>query len=300
MSFKLANLETLCSIARNGTFSAAARALNTSQPAVTSRMRELERSVGFPIFRKKGRGVELTSAGRQLYLRVEPHVRQLGRDLLLQAPMADMQGLVRIGTGMVSMSWLPEFVDQLHKEMPLVQFDIEVGMGMDLIRRLDANSIDFAIAAGDIRNPRWRTRTLRPVQHRWVTGKSKAYRKSAGIPDLFKILPFWTVARDSDFFPHAANVATRNGVQPNQVNTCGNMLGVVDMIERTGGIGFVPEVLARSRIKAGTLIDISDRLKPLTFPMSLLTRLHQSDVVVERIIDLLCQFNEREKSIPYR
>lgn len=292
MSVKLANLETLCSIARNGTFSAAARALNTSQPAITSRMRELERSVGFPIFRKKGRGVELTPAGRQLFLRVEPHVQQLSRDMLLQAPTAGMQGLVRIGTGMVSMNWLPDIIDQLHREMPLVQFDIEVGMGMDLMRRLEANAIDFALIAGDIRNPRWRTRTLRPIQHRWVIGKSAMNGKRGAPSNLFKTLPFWTVTRDFDFFPHAISVAMRNGVQLNKVNTCSNMLGVVDMIERTGGIGFAPEVLARPRVKIGRLIDISDRLKPLTFPMSLLTRLNQADVVVERIIDRVCQFDE--------
>ena len=56
----LTNLETVCCIARAGTFYAAAERLNASQPTVTGRVRELEQSLGIQFFRKLGRNMELT------------------------------------------------------------------------------------------------------------------------------------------------------------------------------------------------------------------------------------------------
>ena len=38
----LTNLETLCAIARLGSFTAAAERLNTTQPAISQRIKELE------------------------------------------------------------------------------------------------------------------------------------------------------------------------------------------------------------------------------------------------------------------
>ena len=48
----LVNLETLCWIARLGTFTAAAQRLNTTQPAVSKRVRELEQALRVQLFRR--------------------------------------------------------------------------------------------------------------------------------------------------------------------------------------------------------------------------------------------------------
>ena len=53
----LVNLETLCAIARLGTFRAAADKLNTTQPAVSARVREVEDMVGRPLFQRRGRRI---------------------------------------------------------------------------------------------------------------------------------------------------------------------------------------------------------------------------------------------------
>ena len=62
----LYHLETLLWIDRLGTFSAAAERLNTTQPAVSARMRELEQRLGSALFRRDGRAMSLTPAGRKL------------------------------------------------------------------------------------------------------------------------------------------------------------------------------------------------------------------------------------------
>ena len=62
----LFHLETLLWIARLGTFRAAAERLNTTQPAISARVREMEEQLGVALFRNEGRGVVLTAKGREL------------------------------------------------------------------------------------------------------------------------------------------------------------------------------------------------------------------------------------------
>ena len=53
-------------MASTGSFTAAARALHTGQPPVTTHVRELEALHGMEPFHRHGRGAELTAVGRQL------------------------------------------------------------------------------------------------------------------------------------------------------------------------------------------------------------------------------------------
>lgn len=73
----LTNLETLCWIARLGSFTAAAQRLNTTQPAISGRIRELEQSLGVQLFRRQGRKMELTILGRELVERSQPLIDRL-------------------------------------------------------------------------------------------------------------------------------------------------------------------------------------------------------------------------------
>lgn len=52
---------------REGTVSAAARELRLSQPAVSAQIARLEKSVGLPLFVRKGRGMVLSDTGRMVH-----------------------------------------------------------------------------------------------------------------------------------------------------------------------------------------------------------------------------------------
>jgi molybdate transport repressor ModE-like protein len=64
--FDLAQLQLLSAIARTGSYTAAARELELSQPAVTYQMRRLERSIGTPVTVRVGRAMQLTPTGKTL------------------------------------------------------------------------------------------------------------------------------------------------------------------------------------------------------------------------------------------
>src|SRR6185437_6753434 len=57
-------VDTLREVAARGSFSAAAQALNYTQPAVSRQVALLERQAGLPLVVRTRRGVHLTRAGR--------------------------------------------------------------------------------------------------------------------------------------------------------------------------------------------------------------------------------------------
>jgi DNA-binding transcriptional LysR family regulator len=54
--------------ARRGNFTDVARSFYVAQPAVTKQVHELEKELGFPLFVRKARGVELTKQGEIIYM----------------------------------------------------------------------------------------------------------------------------------------------------------------------------------------------------------------------------------------
>ncbi|MBF9067867.1 LysR family transcriptional regulator [Streptacidiphilus fuscans] len=60
------HLRVLRAVARQGSFSAAARELGLTQPAISQQMKALEKSVGTPLVVRVGRGVALSEAGEVL------------------------------------------------------------------------------------------------------------------------------------------------------------------------------------------------------------------------------------------
>jgi LysR family hydrogen peroxide-inducible transcriptional activator len=64
---ELQRLRAFREVARELSFTRAARNLNYSQPSITAQIKSLEESVGVPLFVRRGnRSVELTSAGVRL------------------------------------------------------------------------------------------------------------------------------------------------------------------------------------------------------------------------------------------
>jgi DNA-binding transcriptional LysR family regulator len=67
----LANLETVCLVAREGSFSAAAEAAGITHGAISRRIGAVENWLGYALFERHGRGVRLTPDGQRLVGRIE-------------------------------------------------------------------------------------------------------------------------------------------------------------------------------------------------------------------------------------
>lgn len=67
-ALSLRQLRTFHVMARHLDFTAAARELHVTQPAISMPVRELEELCGLPLYERIGRKLQLTEAGRELAL----------------------------------------------------------------------------------------------------------------------------------------------------------------------------------------------------------------------------------------
>jgi DNA-binding transcriptional LysR family regulator len=108
-------LATFVAIATGGGFTGASRKLHRSQPAISRRIAQLQRSLDAPLFERIGRGVRLTDAGRALLPHAEAALaavrdgRQAVRDLLERA-----QGPVTLRVAIVGSLADSHLVDALR------------------------------------------------------------------------------------------------------------------------------------------------------------------------------------------
>src|SRR5437867_11713505 len=124
----LTNLETLCWIARLGTFTAAADRLNTTQPAVSNRVKELEQALGVRLFHRQGRKMELTIQGRDLVQRSEPLLNRLEDVVVSLDNPAAATGIIQMGVGeIVAVTWFADLIARLKQQMPKGTTEMELG-----------------------------------------------------------------------------------------------------------------------------------------------------------------------------
>ena len=278
----LYHLETLLWIDRLGTFSAAAERLNTTQPAVSARMRELEQRLGTRLFRRDGRTMSLTAAGRKLVRDCDPLLRDMQVALLGSGGFAEASGVVRIGAGEIAAaSCLPAFVAELKADMPNVGLEIEIDLTANLIQQLLTGRTDIAFAAGPIAHPALKTQPIGEVALMWLASPAVAAAFAAGEAQL----PVWSLASHSPIHGRMRDAIEASRIAQESLNLCNNARTMIDIAKAGGGVGIFPEPMARAEVAAGALVELSDMpvLAPVAFHVAM--RVSDSEPVLARIFE---------------
>src|SRR3984885_3279303 len=140
-------LRVLVAVARHGSVTAAARALNYAQPSVSHHLSRLEAETGALLTQRAGRGVRLTDAGRLLAERAE---EILGR---LDAAENDLAAHVGLRAGRVRLAAFPSALStlvpmaaaRLEAENPGVDLTLAEAEPPEALRMLRAGYVDVAL-----------------------------------------------------------------------------------------------------------------------------------------------------------
>ncbi|UEM02893.1 LysR family transcriptional regulator [Skermanella rosea] len=144
-SLNLDQLRTLLEVVEGGSFSAAARRLNLSQPAVSQQIRELEGRFGVQLVERLGKRAFATPAGRDL---VE-HAHRLAHEADLAAATMRRHregwlGRVRIGTGATYLAYFfTPILRKLREQHPNIELVITVGTTQGIVDGMLRNEIDI-------------------------------------------------------------------------------------------------------------------------------------------------------------
>ncbi|GHA05677.1 LysR family transcriptional regulator [Novosphingobium arvoryzae] len=246
------HLETLAWIARLGTFRAAAERLNTTQPAISARVREIESQLGIEIFRREGRGVVLTARGRQLVQDCEPLLAGFERALMDAGGSAGATGVVRIGAGEIAAaSCLPGFVHEVERGLPGVTLEIDLDLTARMLQQLLGGTRDMVFLAGPVASPGLQTVPIGAVRLVWLASAA-----TVAVGGFAQALPVWSVGEHSPIHRVMRQSLAASGVPWRSINTCNNVQTMIRIIAQGEGAAIFPETMVRQQIAAGELAEV--------------------------------------------
>lgn len=161
-SLNLDQLRAFVETVDRGSITAAARILNLSQPAVTHQIQELEKRFQVSLLERLGKRLHLTSPGEKLL----EYARQLLEvDALTQSSMRQFDGewggRVRIGTSATTLMYaLPPILQHLKTDHPRLEITLKVGLTVETLNALKANTLDLGLCALPIADPIFETTHL--------------------------------------------------------------------------------------------------------------------------------------------
>ncbi|WP_106449646.1 LysR family transcriptional regulator [Trichococcus alkaliphilus] len=119
-------LETFITVADSGSFNKASDRLYVSPNAVMKQINLLENSLGFDLFIRTPRGVQLTPAGESLY-RDAKYIIQYAKDSIARAEkmLAEPKQVLRIGTSLTTpVQFLVSLWPQILQQNPNLKFEL--------------------------------------------------------------------------------------------------------------------------------------------------------------------------------
>ncbi|MFT5785350.1 MAG: DNA-binding transcriptional LysR family regulator [Ascidiaceihabitans sp.] len=260
-------IKTFLWVARLGGFRKAAERLNLSQPAVSTRISNLEHELRVPLF-ERGPGVlVLTKHGTLLLsyaeqmLFVEEEIKQR------VANPSEAEGLFRVGASeTIAQAWLPEFLKAFSEQYPRVNVDLTVDISLNLRTSLLERKLDLAFLMGPVSEYSVENVALPPFDLHWYRSASNPQTDLSAIP---------VISYSSKTRPYRelmSELSRRIG--PNvRVFASASLSASLKMIAAGIAVGPYPRTLANDFLASGQIVEFDPGLdpQPLEFTASYLS-----------------------------
>ncbi|MGE0797919.1 MAG: LysR family transcriptional regulator [Lautropia sp.] len=287
----LTNVQTVCCVARTGSFAAAAKKLYTTPSTISARVKELESSLGFDLFARTARKAVLTVRGREFVDAAEPLVLQFEGLIDAFEPARGMAGRIRIGVAHICMTWFPEAVREARQQMRNLFIDLETGMTGRLLQRLESGDLDLAVVSGPMDFSKFHVTSLGIEAMGWFV--SPSLLEAVG-HEIVETLPqpseaglsLWSMPRHSYYFANAFEPLRTRGYSVRQMNSSSDIAVILGLVLGKAGIGMLPEEMVRRYVQSGQVLQVFRDCPLPPIELFLARRREHTHPAVERIMRL--------------
>lgn len=176
---KLRAIEYMIRAVEDGSFTAAAKSLEVSTPAIAQLIRSLERSLGVVLFHRTTRGIALTADGKRYYeasRKFKSDLRELEQNLGTAG--AKVRGTLTIGMrDAVGLNCVMPRISQFLTRFPEIELVVKPAR---TIQDIAEKNLDIAVLIGWPTDRDLVVRLL--AQTRYVVCASPSYWQQAGLP----------------------------------------------------------------------------------------------------------------------
>ncbi len=265
------NIETFVWVVTLGSFRGAAHKLNTTQPAISQRIAQLEDEMGVRLLQRDNRTVLPTPSGRQMMLYAEKLIGLRSEMLAAVRDRSAMRGVLRLGVSeTIVHTWLSRLVKDVNTAYPNLSLEIEVDITPNLRARLLAQEIDLAFLLGPLTAPTVRNRVLCDYPNGFLASPAlKLGRKTMTAHDLAQF-PIITFPRRTQPYELIRSLFNRSDLPSVRLHASASLATVIHMAIEGLGIAVIPTAIVENEIADGRLqllkTDIS--IPSLTFSAS--------------------------------
>lgn len=271
-----------------GSFSAAARDLNTTPSAVSKSVARLEKKIGTRLFLRSTRALTLTQDGQIFFERVSPLLRDLdSSDESIQSQAAP-SGRLRIS---MPGEFAPLLLPRLFTHFAATYSDLRLDIGLtdrfvDLIRE----DYDVALRAGDLMRGDLIVRRLAELPMAVVA--SPHFLETWGSPgsaEALALLPFARFVKGG--LPTPVRLADGTAFIPSGRVDCDSGTALIQAALGGLGAAYLLRCLVDRELKDGTLVDLAPKIALPKLPFN---ALHAFGRTVPLRVRLLCDFMASE------
>ncbi|MCA1456615.1 LysR family transcriptional regulator [Bradyrhizobium sp. BRP22] len=292
------SLETFLWVVKLGSFRGAAQRLNTTQPAISQRIAQLERELGVKLLNRDHRVASPTPSGRQMMVYAE---KLIGLRSEMMAEIGDrtaMRGVLRLGVAeTIVHTWLTRLVKSVNEVYPNLSLEIEVDITPNLSARLLAQEIELAFVVGPLSASGVQSRVLCDYPIGFLASPALGLGNGPVTRHELARFPMITFPRKTQPYEAVRAVFDRPDLPPIRLHASASLATVIHMAIEGLGIAVIPSAIVENELSDGRLqlLDTDVKLAPLTFSASWLT---SPDIAaVERVADLAHQIAQQDLSV---
>ena len=251
----LEQLRIFVAVAEREHMTAAARAINVTQSAVSAAIAALEERHNIKLFHRVGRGIALTDAGA-VFLDEARSVlaRATGAELVLEDLGGLRRGTLRVvASQTIAAYWLPPILAALQAAYPLLSIDLAIGNTAQAAARVHDGEAELGIVEGEVDNPALAS---------WKMGEDRLLlvqqAPAAGLVDAATLLGArWVMREEGSGTRSTFDAAMRRmGVDPDALDIAlvlPSNESVRTAAEAGAGIAPLSELVVAPAIAAGAL-----------------------------------------------
>lgn len=254
MRISLRQLEAFFWTARLGSLHAAARHLNVSQPAVSTRIRELEATLNLQLFARQNQRVRLTPEGRHAVAYAERALSSVQEFERLGRTGKPLEGLLRLGSDeSTAIMALSEILRQLKQLHPGLIVEITIDVGSVLQEKLRKREIDIALHTTAGSSSHVVDQLLGWVEFVWVAATGMAIPDGPFTPLTASRLPIVTNSAPSTLNGLVQRWLRSGGIEFDGMNSCNSLSLMLRLVREAHAIAILPLPVLRELIADGTV-----------------------------------------------
>jgi DNA-binding transcriptional LysR family regulator len=265
-------LRTFVTVVEQGSFSAAARELGLSQPAVTMQIQGLEADLGSTVLERRYRKVELTEPGRALL----PAARRVLQDIddaraEIERVSDTVGGHLDIAASTTPGQYiLPRLLGPFLRAFPRVSVSLRVYDSADVVERVQAGEAHFGMTGARIGQAKVEFEEM-GVDRLVMICAPDSPLASAAAPTLTEIAEYPFIVREMGSGTRVVfeQALQAGGVDPADLRVVlelGTSEAIVNAVEGGMGVGVVSHWMADKALALGTVTTVPAPLFPVSRP----------------------------------